>query len=442
VAFQYDVSFIWTSALFAGLLSGTAYSSGLSMSDFLQVSFVFVPITLGILFIARSSVPEEWGEGVFFALGSAMVFGGIVLPKQLLNVALAPQPIRYVPEFDISLILVIGFVAFLVIQLIANTVTGLPRPRLAVKRLLTVLLLLGLIFNASVTYLPSAVAETTPSATIANVPEVAISNWLGNHVSDQRVFATGTICFWLDVFSNVSEIRGGSDQGATNTYWANVTYEINTGSDPQLSILWAKAWNVQYIVVIFPNASTPYRDYLYPNKFQGILSMPYYYSGFGIYEVPLTHPQLVQAVSAKSAQALRPIKGIKDTRDLSAYVGLLETPKTGATVTYAVPNPDEISIAVTGATADTALIVKMTNDQNWQATAEGQPVAISTIGSGFMVLYPGISGNYQLTLVYSRSNGLITGVIVGIAIIVVLAFAPAVLPKTWPKRKRAFSTRP
>jgi len=441
VAFQYDVSFIRSSAVFAGFLSGTAYSAGFSLGDLVQFAIIFVPFGFGTLFVARELVPADWSDGVFFTLASIIVFGVIVLPKQLLNISLAPQPIRYVPELDISISLLIGFLAPLVIQFIADITAEAPRSQMAVKSFLTALLLIALIFNASITYLPFAVAETTPSPSIANVPEAVIAQWLADHVTDQRVFATGTICFWLDAFSNVSEIRGGSDQGASNIWWANVTSEMNTGSDPELSILWAEAWNVKYIVVIFPNASTAYHDYTYPNKFQGILALPYYYNGFGIYEVPLSHPQLVEAVSARSAQTLLPITGVKDRRDLSAYVNLIGAPNTDANVTYIIDDPDEISVSVVGATTDTALIVKMTYDPAWGASLYGQPVAVSSIGPGFMILYPGRSGSYQMTLQFNRSNGLITGIGIGIAILVALALGPSILASVPKRQKKVSSTR-
>jgi hypothetical protein len=251
-----------------------------------------------------------------------------------------------------------------------------------------------------------------------------MADWLSSHVNDERIYATGTVSYWLNVFSGVRQIRGGSEQGATNGWWAPATYEINLGRDAQLSVLWAQAWNVKYIVVTFPNATTAYRDYVYPEKFIGVLPLRYYYQGFGVYEVSLPQPALVQAVSAQAARSLRPISNVSDVNALSDYITLVDTAVLGTRVSYVQPSPDELSISVSNGSPDTAILVKITYDPSWEARLEdGGTISLQQIGPDFMGAYPQKSGDYRLDLHFNRSTGQSLGCFITITTLLVVVLA-------------------
>lgn len=326
VAFQYDLQFIQASASFSA--GGGVSFVGILSSPWLPVIFIIMTLVPGLLVVIRHSLGKaERSRAAFLGMVWVGIFGTIVLAKQLFDLSLAPQPIRYTPELDLSVAFIIGLVAARVVDLVINL---RPEPsqgfRHMVKIGMTALVLVVLIFNSTVSLLPLSSQVTAPATSIADVPEYRIAEWLSAHVADERIYATGTPAFWLNVFSNVQQIRGGSEQGAVNTWWAPVGYELNMGGDPQLSVLWAKAWNVKYIVVTFPNATTAYHDYLAPDKFNGVLALRYYYEGFGVYEVPLPQPALVQCISAQTAASLQPISSILDKQDLSNYLNLVNSP--------------------------------------------------------------------------------------------------------------------
>jgi hypothetical protein len=409
VAFQFDPQFIQASASF-GAGGGVSFV-GLLSSPWLPVIFITLTLVPGGLMILRHSLGKsERTRVAFLGLVWTALFGTIVLSKQLFGLSLAPQPIRYTPELDLSAAFLIGLVTAGVAALV---IRFRPEPSQSFRHLakvgITGLVLSVLIFSSTVTLLPLSYRVTAPSTSIADVPEYRIAAWLSSHVTDERIYATGTPGFWLNAFSNVQQIRGGSEQGAVNSWWAPVGYEINTGVDPQLSVLWAKAWNVKYIVVTFPNATTAYHDYLSPDEFSGVLPLTYYYQGFGIYEVPLTQPTLVQCVSAQSAASLQPISDISDRQDLSNYVSLVNLPPIGPHATYSMPNPDEIVISVSNASTDTAILVKMTFDERWHADIDNKSVPIASIGPDFMIASPQATGNYHLVLNLQQSGGEVVG---------------------------------
>ena len=406
VAFQYDLEFIQSSASF-GAGGGVSFV-GLLSSPFLPVLFISVLLIPGLLLILRQYLSKSDSTKSFFlGLMWLVVFGVIVLAKQLFEISLAPQPIRYVPEVDLSVSLVIGLLVAGAIGFILKL-----RPERSqsfkhgLRIGLTAFVLVALAFSGNALLLPISLRVTTPAASIADVTEFQMADWLSSHVNDERIYATGTVSYWLNVFSGVRQIRGGSEQGATNGWWAPATYEINLGRDAQLSVLWAQAWNVKYIVVTFPNATTAYRDYVYPEKFIGVLPLRYHYQGFGVYEVSLPQPALVQAVSAQAARSLRPISNVSDVNALSDYITLVDTAVLGTRVSYVQPSPDELSISVSNGSPDTAILVKITYDPSWEARLEdGATISLQQIGPDFMVAYPQKSGDYRLDLHFNRSTG-------------------------------------
>ena len=416
IAFQFDWNFIRTSSqVSTETAGGVRYS--ILLLPVLMVAVIFVRRLFSRYLSERPNT-----KPAFFVSLWIMLLGIVVIGRTWFNMPqLAPQPNRYVPELDAGISLLVGLVILKVSKAIPSLrkigVRNLSMARRGwILCMFLVLLLIGVFF-----LLPLSLRETQPTTSLANVPEYQISEWLSTHVKDESVFATGSVAFWLNVFSDVRQIRGGSDQGATNAWWAAVTYQILTGKDPSVSVLWAQAWNVKYVVVDFPNSTTAYHDYTYPDKFIGVLPLRYYFEGVGVYEVPLVHPALVQPISASEALSLSPISDILETRGVSAYVHLSQSSNTTSRIMYVINNSDLITISVTNASNDTAILVKTTFDPNWHADLEGTPIPIRQIGPDFMVLYPDTTGNYRIELHYDRSDGEVIGLYATITTIIILA---------------------
>ena len=175
---------------------------------------------------------------------------------------------------------------------------------------------------------------------------------------------------------------------------------------------------MKYVVVTFPNATTPFHDYVYPEKFKDYLPLTYYYQGFGIYEVPLPQPALVQLATAQAAKSLQVITDAQDRRPLSDYLNLIDSPPIGPHVTYTRPNMDQLTISVSNASSNTAILVKVTFDQRWNAEINHQSIPISQIGPDFMILYPETNGDYQITLHLENSQGELVGYFITSATII------------------------
>jgi len=412
VAFQYDLQFIQSLAAFdvPGVPGGSLV--GLLSSPWLPAYFIISMMIPGLLLALHSSLGKaERSNAGFLALIWIAVFGTIVIGKQLFDMSLAPQPFSYTPELDLGVAFLVGLLAAGVVE---KAVTLRRESSQSFKHIIrigmTLFILAVLIFSSTTSLLTLSSQVTTPATSITDAPEYNIAQWLSAHMTDERVYATGTPAYWLNAFSNVQQMGGDSERGAVNRWWAPVENEIDTGLDPRLSVMWSEAWNVKYIVVTFPNATTTYYDYAYPEKFNDNLPLRYYYQGFGIYEVPLPQPALVQAVSAQAARSLHPISSVSDANALSNYIHIVDTSVPGTRVSYTRPNPDELSIHVSNASSDTAILVKMTYDQGWEAQLEdGSPISLSQIGPDFIVAYPQKSGEYRLDLHFNTSTSQFLG---------------------------------
>jgi hypothetical protein len=417
VAFQYTSQYILALAAYGDV----AFS-------FPSVTLVFSGIVVGVVaLIARSYGSRSSGvKPYFLALLWVVVFGSIVVGRQLWGMTLAPQPIRYAPEFDMGISIVLGLCITSGLDAMLKIVPTSMAFRKGAKVVVMVILMIVLALT-SVTLLQISFQVTQPAEKVADTPEFQVANWLAAHVTDERIYASGTIGFWLNVFSPVQQIRGGSDGAGTNKWWGHVTYQINNGPDPTISILWAQALNVKYIVVAFPNASTAYHDFAYPDKFMGVLPLQFYYEGFGVYEVPLRQGALVQCVSADASKVLNPIHDVLDIQGISSYVALTDSAcGKQAHISYTRINADQIRIVASNATQETAILVKMTYDEGWRAEVNGHTLPLTILGPGFMIAYPQLNGNYQITLHFESPQGQVLGLWVSIGALLGILVAAAV----------------
>lgn len=197
------------------------------------------------------------------------------------------------------------------------------------------------------------------------------------------MFATGSTAFWLDAFADVPQVRGGADQGATNPWWAHATYQIVSGEDAEISLMWLRALNVSYTVVNYPDSRDFYKDYKFPGKFEERLKEVYNQAGDVIYEVTLRQPLLAQVVNKASFLGLRRLESAVDKEALRKYVDYIDSPFCPASLTYTSETPDEIVIKANLEEGE-AVGVQITYDPGWKAVCNGQPVKIEQDALGFM----------------------------------------------------------
>jgi hypothetical protein len=106
---------------------------------------------------------------------------------------------------------------------------------------------------------------------IAKAVEYRIGKQLEEIVKPgERVFLSGTTAFWLNVFWNIPQVRGGADQVSVDPNWRQAVWEIRAGDDPKKSVRWLKMLKIAYLVVHTKDSEEFYHDFVYPEKFEGV----------------------------------------------------------------------------------------------------------------------------------------------------------------------------
>jgi hypothetical protein len=257
-------------------------------------------------------------------------------------------------------------------------------------------------------------------------------------------------------FLNHHQVYGYYEQGVTNSY-ADELFSVSSGfHNAELTVLYLKAANVERL---YTNNQVEGRDAAVRSRLNGTLE--YVWDGqsrYGYFAVPLTDPSYAQAVSATAAgevAALEPGCRVlfqveycgsvgqefvsndpEEVRFLRAYVDLLETPHP-AEAQYVMVNPDHYQVRVSGADSDTAVVVKMTYDRDFEATVNGHQVPIEKFGPDFMLIQPGLSSAYTIDLVYRTPREALVGLGVSAAtLFLTVLYFVAGKPATTPRRLR------
>jgi hypothetical protein len=219
-------------------------------------------------------------------------------------------------------------------------------------------------------------------------------------MAGRRVFAPGTIGFWMDAFSDTPMLPGGFDNGERNTYLQDVIFQIYAGDRQDVALEWLKAFGCDAVIDAGPKSREVYHPYAHPERFEGLREL-WREGDDVIYEVPRGSASLAHAVHASDLVAERP-PAYNPHPFLRAYLAALEDP--------ALP-PAAFRWRGTGAAEVTAslrpehlLSVQVTWDEGWSARVNGEPRRIWGDKLGQMVVEPRCSGPCTVELIYGGAE--------------------------------------
>lgn len=164
--------------------------------------------------------------------------------------------------------------------------------------------------------------------------------------------------------------------------WAHISYLVNNSPNATLSALWLEAFNVRYIIVDLPSARLPYKDYMYPEKFENRLNFIEKIDDVIVYEIPLNNPEVIQLVRKIGDAPL--LTRIDDLYGLSSYLELVREEECRAGLEYRVVSSNMIEVWVEGPREDCLLLFKVNYDSKWRAYVNGYELAPHKIGPGFI----------------------------------------------------------
>jgi hypothetical protein len=230
---------------------------------------------------------------------------------------------------------------------------------------------------------------------IRTTAEYEISTWLGAHLPGRRVFAPGTVGFWMNAFSDTPLLTGGFDNGMRNVFLQDVIFQVYFGDKLQVGLDWLNAFGCDAVVGGGPESREVYHPYSHPEKFASLAEL-WRNGPEVIYAVPRRSTSLAHAVHAADLPASRP-PGY-DTSALRPYLRALDDPAApAADFRWLSPNRAMISADLR---PEHLLSVQVTYDRGWQARVNGQPRRIWEDKIGQMVVEPLCSGACTVDLSY------------------------------------------
>jgi hypothetical protein len=230
---------------------------------------------------------------------------------------------------------------------------------------------------------------------IRTTAEYETSTWLGSHLPGRRVFAPGTIGFWMDAFSDTPMLVGGFDNGIRNTFLQDVNFQIYAGDKQQVMLDWLNAFGCDAVVGGGPQTREVYHPYAHPEKFAGLQEL-WRNDSEVIYDVPRHSRSLAHAVRAGDLPEVRP-PGY-DTALIQRYLTALDDP---AAPPAKFQWQSQHSASIAGAfQPDYLLSVQVTWDQGWSAHVNGEPRRVWGDKLGQMVVEPRCDGPCAVELTW------------------------------------------
>jgi hypothetical protein len=330
----------------------------------LVVLAVFVWITRSRKLAARS----------VFLSGLALFFTLIVVGHYYAGFRVVGEPHRFVPELDLVLILAITAV-----------LESLSSRRLPMRIAAATVVVAAL--AVSYPYLTRPWSVIAGDANFRVRPEYQMTGWIAKHLPDARVFATGSLRFWYDVWHDGAQVGGGSDQGMLNGTLPLVQWLVIHDPAPERPVRWLQAMGADAVAVPEPPSSVMFFEYAEPRKFAGVLA-PIYDDGGGntIYRVPRRFAARARVVVTSQIERLGPIPvSNEDGPTIDAYVRVVEEGP-DREVELRRDGPESMSVAARLLEGE-SLLVQETYDPAWRASSGGRRLAVSRDAVGYMVVH-------------------------------------------------------
>jgi hypothetical protein len=414
-AFWYTFPFLEAALRFAG-------GGGFVHNSYLLI-LPGLPIAVAAALILRF---KPHSQPAIIAGGAAALYAILMASWYWLNVPFLPFAERYIPEMDMMAAMLLGIAAEAMRKTMAPKISLPPVLR---QSLVFIIILMAFAWLGR-SFLVSSWALSAGRKDLTDTTEYRVAKWLEAHAGSARVFATGNHAFWMNLFADVPQIRGGSDFAAVNPWWAHVTYLFTAGEFANADLLWARALNVRYLVVNYPESNVPYKDYAHPAKYETLLPLRYSEAGDKIFEVPLGNPELVQTVSLSEFRALPPIRHVlEDTHHVRLYVEAVERQRAHR-LHYEYKNPE--TLLLSGELEENeAILVKMSFHRGWKACANGERLRIVPDPVHFMLIEPEHPGRVVIELRHGREiwDWLGYGV-TALALVLILAAGPRWFQRT------------
>lgn len=327
-------------------------------------------------------------------LGFAVVFsflvGVITLAAEWLGVFIMPQPGRYHLELEMGLALVFVFA-------LKYPLDGMGRAARAV--VLAGLLLF--VFWQAKTYRTYAKYQDRRIDIQATV-EYQAARWFDSNMRDQRIFAPGSVSFWLNCFTDTPQLGGGFDQGITNPLLPVMQYQVYSGSnagskEAEIATLWLEAYGVRAVFAGGAGSREFFKPIRNGHKFDEVLQEVWRSGDDAIFKFRQGTGSLAHVVPRAALPARAPASGL-DVDPLRPYVAALEDSTLPPADFRWLDNRHARVVGILR--AGQVLSVQVTYHPGWHASMDGRPQRVLRDNLGLLVIEPDREGRCTVDLTY------------------------------------------
>jgi hypothetical protein len=322
-----------------------------------------------------------------FACFLALFTGALVVTANYSDVSLMPQPHRYHHEMDLSLSIAAVCLIAAVLRRIDRRITA------------SVLIALLPLAVMQARHMRRRARVKVGSLEITRTVEYQVATWLQKNLPARRVFATGSIQFWLNAFSDTPQVGGGFGQGIANDQIPVVHFGVPwTKGDGADAAAWLKLYGAAAVVVAEPGTRDAFPDgWRDPAKFRGVLPEIYRNGADVIYRVPSRSDSLAHVIR-RDAVVSRPPYNNSDLDPAKPLLSDLDDPALPMATMHCRRPGDCVIRGEVG--LDYVVFVQMTYHRGWRAYVDGEQRPIRRDGLGFMVIQPQCSGPCEIRLIY------------------------------------------
>lgn len=330
--------------------------------------------------------------GARFASTFFVIAGWVVLPAAWKGIHLMPNPMRFHLALEIPMVIAAAYA----VHALSRRIPG--------KRMRMILAFALFAACAVQIYRYHRYANgILRPAVMPSKIEYQEAEWLAHNAGSARAFLPGSVEFWSNAFADTPQMTGCCIPSLNTPEPLGASYLVLNGYQNDArslddSLLWLKAYAVQFISVGGPASREFYKEYKFPRRFDGHLPAVWREGDDVIYRVPERAPGLARVVRAGDLVRRPPVNGIDDT-ELRLFVSALDDPSLPlADFSWLDPN----SAHVTGNLAPKQVLsIAVTWDRGWNATANGRRVPVRADGIGLIAVDPGCSGPCDVRLHWS-----------------------------------------
>lgn len=336
---------------------------------------------------ARGRKDLAW---ITFLSGALALFAISVLGNHFLDFRIIGEPSRLFPELDMLIVL---WAAEVLRRL--WTVRGRWMIPLRAGSAFTAAVLLG----TSWRYVVHAHSVYVPDPKPEERVEFQLQDWMAKNMPGSRAVPAGSVRFWYNVWNDLPQLGGGSEQGLLNPKVMPPQWEIALATEGELSVLWMQVFAVDAIIVNNKDSREIYHDYINPEKFRGLLPVVHDNgAGDTIYGVPRRFPGIARIVDRAQFDALPVIPGNGEKPQLQAWYDAVERGP-NARVDLRWEGTDTYHLRARTAEGQ-SIHVAESFDSNWIATESGRKLPMRQDKLGMTVI-DAAAGDHDIRVHFS-----------------------------------------